>query len=222
MSAKQYGTIGIVGVSVFLLVNVALHFLDPDLSVVHVVLSDYALGDYGWLSRAGDFAAAVGLIAIALGLRLTLAPGKRVVASWVLIFLSGCGFMVSGLFATDGTEPTEVTPAGILHIVGSVVAILGLIVTAWLLRGVFSRDDCYRHLARTQLWFAVLISATALALILLAGTADGLAQRALVIVMVIWWLVLAANVRQSATLRQVSEPSDMPRNKERAWPDMPQ
>lgn len=85
------------------------------------------------------------------------------------------------------------------------VAILGLIVTAWLLRGVFSRDDGYRHSENAPL-FAVLISVTAVALILLSGTADGLAQRALVIVMVTWWLVLAVNVRQSTTLRQGSEP----------------
>ena len=83
------------------------------------------------------------------------------------------------------------------------VAILGLSVTAWLLRGVFSRDDGYRHLRATQLWFAVVISVTAVAMLLLAGMADGLAQRAAVIVMVIWWLVLAVNVRQAATLRQV-------------------
>ena len=205
MSARQYGTIGIVGVSIFLLVNVALHFLDPDLSVVNSVLSDYALGDYGWLSRTGDFAAAAGLIAIALGLRSTLAPGKRVAVSWVLILLAGLGFVVSGLFDTDGTEATEFTTSGIVHIVGSMVSILGLIVTSWLLRGVFSRDDGYRHLSRTQLWFAVVISVTAVALILLSGTADGLAQRALVIVMVTWWLVLAVNVRQSATRRQAIE-----------------
>ena len=205
MSARQYGTIGIVGVSVFLLVNVAFHFLDPDLSVVDAVLSDYALGDYGWLSRAGDFAAAVGLISIALGLRSTLAPGKRVAASWILILLAGFGFIVSGLFDTDGTEATEFTTTGTVHIVGSMVSILGLIVTAWLLRGVFSRDDGYRYLSRTQLWFAVVISVTAVALILLSGMADGLAQRALVIVMVTWWIVLAVNVRQSATRRQAIE-----------------
>ena len=206
MSARLYGSIGIVGVSVFLLVNVALHFLDPGLSVVNTVLSDYALGDYGWLSRAGDFAAAVGLIAIALGLRSTLAPGKRVAASWVLILLAGFGFIVSGMFDTDGTEATEFTTPGIVHIVGSMVSILGLIVAAAVFQALTAPDDGYRYLRRTQLWFAVIISVTAVALILLSGLADGLAQRALVIVMVTWWLVLAVNVRRWATVRQVSEP----------------
>jgi Protein of unknown function (DUF998) len=148
----------------------------------------------------------VGLIAIALGLRSTLAPGKRVAASWVLILLAGFGFIVSGLFDNDGTEATEFTTRGTIHIVGSMVSILGLIVNTWRLRGVFSRDDGYRQLSRTQLWFAVLVSVTAVVLILLTGRADGLARRALVIVMVTWWLVLAVNVRQSATLRQGSEP----------------
>ena len=130
-----------------------------------------------------------------------ICPGTR-----LLILLAGFGFIVSGLFVTDGTDATEFTTAGVLHIVGGLVAILGLIVAAWLLRGVFSRDEGYRHLSRTQIWFAVIISVTAVAMILLVGTADGLAQRTLVIVMVTWWLVLAVNVRRSATPLQVSEP----------------
>ena len=205
MSAKQYGTLGIVGVACFLLANLALHFLDPSLSVVDTVLSDYALGDYGWLSRAAQFAAAVGLIAIALGLRSTLAPGKRVAASWVLLLLAGFGFIVSGLFATDGTEATEFTFNGVLHIISFFVSILGLIVGAWMLRGVFSRDDGYKHLSRTQHWFAVFITVGVLGIVVLEPVSVGLSQRALLVVLVTWWFVLAANVRRSGMPRPVSE-----------------
>ena len=203
MSAKQYGTLGIVGVAGYLLANIALHFLDPNLSIVNTHLSDYALGDYGWLSRASDFSAAVGLIAIALGLRLTLAPGKRVIASWVLIFIAGVGFIVSGLFVTDGSEATEFTAEGVVHVISFFVTAPALVISAWLLRGVFLRDDGYKHLARTQRWFAILIT-VALAVGMME-VAVGLTQRVLVAVLVSWWFVLAANVRRSDMPRHLSE-----------------
>ena len=73
--------------------------------------------------------------------------------------------------------------------------------------GVFSGDDGYKHLARTQQRFAVLITIAAVGTILLAGTADGLSQRVLALVMVTWWLVLATNLRRSATIFPVTEQS---------------
>ena len=100
---------------------------------------------------------------------------------------------------TDGEGAAETASGGILHIVGSFAAILCLPVSAWMLRGVFSRDDGYRHLSRTQHWFAVVIT-----LSLVAAVPDvviGLTQRILVTVLVGWWFVLAVNVRQSATRR---------------------
>jgi hypothetical protein len=73
-TARLYGTIGIVGVGGWVLANLLLHVLVPELSVVNNTLSEYALGDFGWLKRAAEFANGVGLVAIALGLRATLAP----------------------------------------------------------------------------------------------------------------------------------------------------
>ncbi len=81
LTARQYGVIGIIGVAGWVLANLLLHVLDPELNVVDNVMSEYALGDHGWLSRASDFSNAVGVVAIALGLRATLSPGKRVTAS---------------------------------------------------------------------------------------------------------------------------------------------
>jgi hypothetical protein len=199
MSGKQYGTIGMVGVGAFVLTLVALHFLDPDLSVVDGYISEYALGDYGWLSRIGNIAAGLGTVAIALGLRSTLASGKRVTASWVLILIGGLGWIVSGFFATDPTGATDTTTAGAVHDLAGYVQLLSLVAASWVLRGVFSRDDRYKHLARTQLWFAVLISVALVAMILLFEVSVGLPQRVFVVVMLSWLFFLAANVWREET-----------------------
>ncbi len=201
MTARQYGVIGMIGVAGWLLVNAVLHVLDPELSVVDNVMSEYALGDYGWLSRLSDVLNAVGVIAIALGLRATLSPGKRVTASWVLMLIAGLGFIVSAVFVTDETDTEETTISGGIHILSFLVTIISLLVAVWMLRGVFARDDGWRQFRRAQLWFAVAVSVVFVGNIALAEAAPGLAQRVLAVVLAIWWLSLAVNIRRVPEVR---------------------
>jgi hypothetical protein len=190
--------------------TLSLHLLDPDLSVVNEYMSVYALGDYGWLARTAALLLGLGTIAIGLGLRARLAPGKRVSASWLLIVIAGLGFVVAGLFVTDPTgayEAGRTTISGVAHDLAGFVALLSLLTGAWMLRGVFSRDDDYRRLARTQRWFAVLLT---IATLILVGTSTpgpvGAAQRVFFVVLVTWLLVLAANIRHADRSLRGSEP----------------
>jgi hypothetical protein len=190
------------GVGASLLALIALHVLDPDRSVVESTISEYALGDYGWLVSVNDIVLGVGIIAIALGLRQTLAPGKRVTAAWVFLLIVGLGFLVAAVFETDPRGAAESTTSGAIHGTAALVSVLGVAIAAWLLRGVFTRDSSYLHLARTQLWFAVLITVGVVVLLVLfeVGPA-GLIQRLLVAVMASWLFVLAANLRHVETTR---------------------
>jgi hypothetical protein len=197
MTGRLYGAIGVVGIGASLLALIALHVLDPDRSVMDETISEYALGPYGWLARVHDLAVAVGIIAIALGLRETLAPGKRVTASWVVLLTVGLGFLLAALFPTDPTDAAESTTSGAIHAMAAFVSVLGLGIAAWLLRGVFARDDRYRGLARAQLWFAVLITVGVAALLLLFEVGPvGLIQRLLMVVLATWMFVLAVNLRR--------------------------
>ena len=205
MTGKQYGTIGLTGVGVFIVALVALHVLDPDLSVVDGYISEYALGDYGWLSRAADVALGAGVIAIALGLGATLAPGKRVTASWILILIAGLGWILSGLFVTDPTDAIETTTTGTIHDTVGYVQLLSVLVSSWMLRGVFARDERYSYRAQAQLWFAVAISATMVATMLLFEVSVGLPQRALVVVVLSWFGFLALNLRTDQTPRNAAD-----------------
>lgn len=206
MTARQYGVIGIVGVSGWVLANLVLHVLDPDLSVVDNVMSEYALGDYGWLSRASNVSNAVGVAAIALGLRATVSPGKRLTASWVLMLIAGLGFIPSAIFLTDPIDAEEVTVSGGIHILGFLMTIISVLVSAWMLRGVFARDEGWRHFQRAQHWFAVAISIATVPNIALAESAPGVAQRVLAVVIASWWLALALNVRRMPAIRHDREP----------------
>ena len=197
MTGRQYGTLGLAGVGAFAIALIALHFLEPGLSIVSEYISAYALGDYGWLERAAEVTLGVGLVAIALGLRETLAPGKRVTASWVVMLIGGLAGAVGGLFASDPTGAADTTVSGTIHDVTGYVSLLTTLFVVWMLRGVFARDRRYQHLAGAQRWFAVLLT---VALVLLFALYPlgvvGLIQRTFVVVAVTWAFVLAANLRQ--------------------------
>ena len=212
MTARQYGTVGIVGVGGWVLANLLLHVLVPELSVVDNTLSEYALGDFGWLKRAAEFANGVGLVAIALGLRATLAPGRRVTVSWVLILVVGLLFFPDVVFVTDATDAEETTVSGMLHFLSFVVTVLSLLVAVWMLRGVFARDDGWRHFQRAQHWFAVAFTVVFVVMIATIDAAPGLAQRALVVVIATWWLALAVNLRRVPEVhsdRESTVPADV-------------
>jgi Protein of unknown function (DUF998) len=137
--------------------------------------------------RIGQLAAGLGAIAIALGLRATLASRKRVTTSWVLIMIAGLGFLAADVFVTDPAGAYEAglaTISGTVHDLAGLVQSLSVLIASWFLRGVLARDDSYEHLARTELWFAVLL--TVAFLILWAAPAFGavgVAQRAFAVVM---------------------------------------
>jgi hypothetical protein len=209
VTGRQYGVFGMLAVGIFAVVVVALHILVPDLSVISEYMSVYALSEYGWLMRTGPVVLGTGIIAIALGLRETLAPGKRVTASWVLIMLAGFAFIAAGLFETDPTDAIEYTTAGAIHDLAGLVYSISLLISAWMLRGVFARDDRYRHLARPELWLAVLLTVT---FVILWGGYGlgivGLVQRVFVGLILIWLFVLAANVRRAdASSAETNAPS---------------
>lgn len=199
MSAKQYGILGIVGVASYLAANLALHILDPDLSIVETTISEYALGDYDWLSQGGTIAMGVGVAAVALGLRATLSPGKRVTAAWVLLLICGLGFIISGIFITDPAGTTEATTSGTLHELAGTVSMLTVLVSVWILRGVFTRDAAYRSFAVVQMWFAIAVTGAMALLLALGEDRLGLSQRILVVAVASWLLVLALRIQTTQT-----------------------
>ena len=199
MSGKQLGTVGMIGIGWFVVAVLALHVIEPDFSVVDNFISDYALGDYGWLMQLAFFGAGIGTIAIALGLRKTLAPGKRVTAAVVSFAVAGIGFFVA-IFKTDAKGVTDLTTAGILHGLGSIVIFFALIVAAWMVRGVFKRDPTWEPFAKTQMWFAIVYTVTMI--VTFATPEDGpvgLTQRIFVPVMMAWLFTLAWNIRRNSS-----------------------
>ena len=76
---------------------------------------------------------------------------------------------------------------------------ISVLISVWMLRGVFSRDAVYRSFARIQTWFAGLVTASMVALLALGEGRLGLMQRVFVAAVVVWLLVLAVRIRRTPT-----------------------
>ena len=197
MTGRQYGTFGAVWVGASVLGSVVMTFLEPDLNVLEDTTSEYALRTSGWLALALNLVPAAGISAIALGLRETLTPGKRVTVSWVSLLVAGLGFGVAGLFPADPAGAAVGTVAGAIHGTTALVTVLTFPIAAWLLRGVFRRDRRWATFAPAESWFAVLISVAFLLQFVLYGSGlIGLTQRIFLVAVAIWLLVLGARLRQ--------------------------
>jgi hypothetical membrane protein len=195
VTGRNLGFVAMLGVAVFVAAGVALHFLDTDLDPVEVYMSDYALGPYGWLMKTAFWAVGLGTVALGLGLRSTLAPGKRVTPSVVLVLVAGIGFLVVGSVDTDPYNATEGTTTGSIHLMSALILFICLVVSAWLLRGVFARDPNWTTFSRPALWFAVALTITFV--IQFAGPLGaGLQQRIFVVVMMSWLALLGWQVAQ--------------------------
>lgn len=120
----------------FLLVT-ALHFLRRDVDPTWVFLSDYMLGDWGWLMRFTFAAMALALGSSAVILAVLLHGWVRWVVSG-LLGLAAFGMIIGGTFPPDPTgTPTEaLTGTGTLHIIGAsldftpIAALIGSIALA--------------------------------------------------------------------------------------------
>lgn len=183
------GTLGLVGVVTWVAAVVALHFLEP--GRVDRMVSEYAVGENGWMMMLAFFAVGIGTLGIAVGLRGSLAPGPRVSVSVGLLFVVAVGFLASGAF-TAGVG-TELSTEGFIHAVAGGFVFVGLVVDAFLLRGVLSRDSRWRGFVRRVRWFPTLLLAS---LIAFAWEVGGPRQRVFIGLMMTWLGMLAWQLRR--------------------------
>ncbi|MFC5584854.1 DUF998 domain-containing protein [Nitratireductor kimnyeongensis] len=119
------------------LLLIALHLLRRDLDPTWVFLSDYMLGNWGWLMRLAFMAMALALGSSAVILAALLGGWVRWLVSG-LLGLAAFGMVVGGTFPPDptGTPIEALTGTGTLHMIGAsldftpIAALIGSIALA--------------------------------------------------------------------------------------------
>ena len=109
-----YAALGLGAASVILIILV--HILKSDYDPSWRAISEYALGNFGWLMTAAFFAWGASGAAVVLALRkqVRTLPGK---AGLGLLLLGSAGPLLAGLFPTDPytTSVDALTTSGMVH-----------------------------------------------------------------------------------------------------------
>ncbi len=193
----------------FLALLTVLHLLEPEFNSGHLI-SEYQLGDYGFLMSLAFclLGTSALLLALSLGPHLRTRGGR--VGWWGLLGI-GAAFFIAGVF------PPVQTPViiGYLHGISGLLAIFGLPITFTLIGTSLATGEARVLLSRRVLWATLLawvglwFFLVSLIVVSLTGQMDtplplwvSLANRFLVLTYCIWFVVAA----WSATCKQ--QPDD--------------
>ena len=179
---------------------ILMHVLRPDYTPSNHMISDYAVGRYGWVMATWFVVMSGGLLMLALGL---LRGGPRSIGARLAALLLGIasiGLLISASFPTD-VEGAPTTRTGDIHTLSFMVNVASIILAVVLLSVSFRSDPRWRIHQRTAL--------TLTALILLAFVFQfytlffpgphGVANRLFIILLFAW--LLSTTVRLRALTR---------------------
>ena len=98
-----FARVGLGGVGFFLVFVLLLHFLETEYNPVSRFVSQYALGDYGYLMNIAFILLGIGTANLAIGLNRDSNPGHRIASA--LLGVSATMIIVAGLFNPDPSLP---------------------------------------------------------------------------------------------------------------------
>lgn len=188
--SRSLATAALAGVCLFALACVSVQFLRPELDWRYAPMSFYLLGPHAIWLQAAYCALGCALALLAAGYYRALQPQARSGAPVLLFAMAGLALCVTAI-ADSNLPQREPTLQGWLHGTAAQAAFL-CVTTAMLLQSWRMRADPHW---RPRFKRALLLAATAFAAVwMLALWRDlprGLAQKA-VIVLILWWLAMAA------------------------------
>lgn len=152
---RPLGTGATVAIAYFLLGLAVLHFLRPDYVPARHMISDYAVGPFGWIMTSAFLALSLCCAMLMLGLAVA---GPRTVPARLGIALLGvafCGLIVTAIFPTDIPGAPQ-TSSGDIHNATFLINVGSLLAATVLLTAAFTRDPDWRAVSRLATLLAAL------------------------------------------------------------------
>jgi len=180
--------IAVGGITWFLLGVAVLHVAERSLNPARHMVSEYALGTYGWIQTLNFLAAGIGGVALGLALSRTIRePGRlgpRLIAGF------GASTLVSAFVQADGDGP--VTTHGSVHTLVGILGFAALVAGMFTLTRRFRRDPAWLTMRKPTMVWAAASSATFFLVPILGDPGKGLGQRIFIAVTFSWMLVVGA------------------------------
>lgn len=171
----------------FVAVILLMHVVRPDYTVIDHMISDYAVGSFGWIMTTAFVSISLGCLALAIGLLL---DGP---ASWlgrigaVLLMVAFAGLIVTAIFPTD-LETAPTTRTGNIHTLSFLTNVVSVLLSTICLGLSYGGSPRWRRHRTVALVFAGLLLAAFVAqfLTLHRGAPYGITNRLFVAVLMAW------------------------------------
>jgi hypothetical membrane protein len=171
----------------YVIVLTVLHILEPEFDPRFRFMSEYALGDYGWLMTTTFFALGLAPLAAAIGLRNLYKSSRSALIGLGLLVVAAVFIWLAGIFRDS-----------IPHLLAGVVAFPSMVMAVALLSWTFRRAAGWRTIYRVALFIALGMLALLLSMVADVGM-PGLQQRAFIFLFLLWLsIVVHKSVRVTA------------------------
>src|SRR5215204_2583678 len=166
----------------YVIVLIVLHILEPGFDPRFRFMSEYALGDYGWLMTTTFFVLGLATFAVAAGLRDVHQSSQRARIGFGLLAVGALFVCLAGVFKDS-----------LPHLLASIVALPSIVMAVLLLSWTFRRAAGWQTIYRVALFIAL-----GMLTLFVSMVADvwmpGLQQRAFIFLFLLW---LSIVVRRS-------------------------
>jgi hypothetical protein len=198
-SATFFGTAAIGCCAYAAIALLLMHVLRPDFTPSSHMISDYAVGPYGWVMQTVFVGLSASCTMLLVGLARNGPTSIAARSAIVLLAVASIGLIVSAIFPTDLLGGPS-TRSGHIHTLSFFVNIASIILAIVLLTASFGGDIRWRSYQRTSV---ILLSLIALAFVLQfltlrKGAPYGLANRFFVTVLLAWIIATSNRLRNLA------------------------
>lgn len=153
---KVAARMAVVFSAIFLALLVLLHFLEPEFDPSWRMISEYAIGRYGWAMNLAFFCWGVSVMALQVALWPSLRTMSGKVGRWWLVLI-GIALFGAGIFKTNAITDTTPSMANDLHRLCGSIVILTFPIAASLVAGSLVRNQEWTPARRPLLWGRLLV-----------------------------------------------------------------
>jgi len=188
---KAMAFISICGLMLFVAIVCLLHFIRPDKNPLSCFVSEYAVGNYGWLMTIAFYALVFGASVLLTALRKN--RKGAVITSGIFC----AGILLAAIFPTDlPADPP--TAGGLIHGFAALIALLSLGISMIALGTVFKKYNTLKKMAKLSIYFGVLSLVLLIIFIASPFSFRGLTQRLLLTCDISWLFLLSRNLYYDA------------------------
>lgn len=196
---SPFARIAIAASGVAILALLSLHVVRADLPPATHMISEYAVGDHGWLMTLCFYTFSVASLAL-VG---ALATRVRGVVGWlglVALVVAGAGLAIGGHFPMNPTtnDPARMSHSGQMHGMGFMLGVPGELLAVLLLTLHLRMQPGWKGGTLVVLAAATWLSVLVMAPLLIRGGAFGIPNRTFMLAYGAWVIFVARGCREMA------------------------